>query len=100
AYLIVRAEISEAALREPFDRWYREEHLPDAHRAFKANAAWRGWSSVDPKVHYAFYEFDDLDRVKAITGSAEIEALIAEFDRTWEGRVTRTRDVVEQLQSI
>ncbi|MDA0662922.1 MAG: hypothetical protein O3B08_08810 [Proteobacteria bacterium] len=98
-YLIVRAEVPEAD-RDAFDHWYETEHLPDAKKAFKALGAWRGWSTIDPLSHFAFYEFPDLEAASAVSGSDEIKALIAEFDRVWQGRVTRTRDVVDILQSI
>jgi len=34
AWLVVRAVVADAADRAPFDRWYRDEHLPDAVKAF------------------------------------------------------------------
>jgi hypothetical protein len=55
AYFIVRARITDAIRKEDFDRWYQEEHLPDARAAFDARRAWRGWSAVDASVHYAYY---------------------------------------------
>ena len=100
AYLIVRAEVADENNRAAFDTWYRDEHLPDAVAAFGANRAWRGWSDVDPSVHFAFYEFDDLQRVREIASSEAIKGLIAEFDRLWDGKVVRTRDVVENIHSI
>jgi hypothetical protein len=100
AYLIVKAEVREAAERPRFDRWYAEEHLRDAVRAFKARRAWRGWSQVEPAQHYAFYEFDTLAAAQAVMGSDAIKGLIAEFDRVWGNRVTRTRDVVETAQAL
>jgi hypothetical protein len=54
AWLVVRAVVADAADRAPFDRWYRDEHLPDAVKAFGAWAAWRGWSRADPSVHCAY----------------------------------------------
>jgi hypothetical protein len=51
-------------------------------------------------VHLAFYEFPTLQAANAIADSKAIKALIEEFDLTWEGRVTRTRDVVEIIQNI
>jgi hypothetical protein len=95
AYLVVRAVVADAADRAAFDRWYRDEHLPDAVKAFGARRAWRGWSTLDPAVHTAFYQFDSIAAVHAIGESAAIKTLIAEFDRCWDTRVTRTRDVVE-----
>jgi hypothetical protein len=100
AYLIVRAEVADANDRGAFDTWYRDEHLPDAVKAFGAKRAWRGWSDVDASVHFAFYEFDDLASVRAIASSDAIKGLIAEFDRLWDGKVERTREVVENIQTI
>ncbi|PPQ30127.1 EthD domain-containing protein [Rhodopila globiformis] len=94
AYFIVRAVVADPADREPFDHWYRTEHLPDALTAFKATAAMRGWSAVDPSVHMAFYRFETLEAAQAIGSSDVIKGLIAEFDLRWGERVKRTRDVL------
>jgi hypothetical protein len=95
AWLMVRAVVAEPADRPRFDRWYAEEHLPDALKAFGAARAWRCWSALDPRTHFAFYEFPDLARAQQISDSPEIRTLIAEFDRVWGDRVTRTREVME-----
>src|ERR1017187_2085333 len=100
AYFIVRAKVVDAALKDDFDRWYQDEHLPDALKAFKARRAWRGWSAVDPLVHYAYYEFDDMARAQAIQGSDALKRLVAEFDRVWGDKVPRSRDVVEVVQPL
>ena len=34
AFLIVRAEV-DPAVRDAFDAWYQDEHLPDAVRSFR-----------------------------------------------------------------
>jgi hypothetical protein len=94
AYLVVRAVVADPEDRAPFDRWYRAEHLPDAVKAFNAVSAMRGWSTADPSVHTAYYRFGTLEDVQAISGSPAMKALIAEFDRMWGPRVTRTRDIV------
>ena len=99
AFLIVRAEVDPAA-REAFDAWYRNEHLPDAVVAFDAAGASRGWSEVDDNVHIAFYEFADLAEVNRVMGSDALKGMIAEFDRHWQGKVTRTREVLELIQEI
>lgn len=99
AYLIVRAEVSEAD-RDAFETWYETEHLPDAKKAFDALSARRGWSDVTPGVHIAIYEFPDLARAREIGQSQAIKNLIAEFDRTWQDRVTRSREIVEIIQQI
>lgn len=100
AYLIVRAEVAEAD-RDAFDHWYETEHLPDAHRAFGAISARRGWVDETPRLHVAIYEFPSVERARQIAnGSSEITALIAEFDRVWQDRVKRTREVVGVTQTL
>lgn len=99
AYLIVRAEVT-VDDRAAFDRWYETEHLPDAKKAFGASSAFRGWSDVIAGVHIAIYEFPDLAKARSVLASDEIKALIAEFDRVWQGRVVRTREVIEVLQTL
>lgn len=81
AYLIVRAIVADPADRAPFDHWYQTEHLPDALKAFAAEAAMRGWSSTDPSVHTAFYRFATLQAAQAAGAGNAIKTLIAEFDR-------------------
>lgn len=100
AYFMVRAQVVDKTVTDAFDRWYRDEHLPDALAGFGARRAWRGWSAVDASVHHAFYEFDDLASAQAIQGSDALKRLIAEFDRLWGNRVTRSRDFVEVIQAI
>ena len=102
ALFIVRAIVPEAD-REAFDHWYETEHLPDAMRAFGTDRARRGWSEIDPGTHVAVYEFPTLAharRIAANDGSPEIQALIAEFDRVWQGRVTRSREIVGVAQDL
>ena len=100
AWFIVRAQVVDAADRNAFDRWYQNEHLPEATNVFKARRAWRGWSDVEPNVHYAVYEFDDVAEVRALPGSDGLKGLVAEFDRVWGNRVTRTRDIVDAIQTL
>lgn len=100
ACFIVRAQIVDAEVKEAFDRWYQDEHLPDALEAFNARRAWRGWSEVDANVHYAVYEFDDLKTARAIPDSDALKRLVVEFDRRWGDRVTRRREIVDAVQTI
>jgi hypothetical protein len=99
AYLAVRAEVPEPD-RARFDHWYETDHLPRALRAFGANRAWRCWSKSEPGVHVAFYEFDSVEAAEAIHKSDTATPLIADFDKTWQGRVTRRREVLEIVQEI
>ncbi|MBW8268128.1 hypothetical protein [Caldovatus aquaticus] len=94
-YFTVRAVVADPADRPRFDQWYETEHLPDAAAAFGARRAWRAWSRTDPSVHFAFYEFPDAADAEAVLASPALKALIAEFDRVWGARVTRTRDILE-----
>jgi hypothetical protein len=100
AYLVVRAVVADPADRAAFDAWYCDEHLPDAVKAFGAEAAWRGWSTLDPSVHTAFYQFPSMEKVQAIGDGVAIKELIAEFDRRWGDRVTRTRDIMAVASEI
>lgn len=100
AYFMVRAQVMDSMVEDAFDRWYQEEHLPDAVKAFGARRAWRGWSDSDPSVHYAFYEFADIEGARAIQGSDALKQLVAEFDRAWGGKVKRSRDFIEVVQAV
>jgi len=100
AWLVVRAVVADAADRADFDHWYRTEHLPDALRDFQAQAAWRGWSNNDPAVHCAFYRFASAAAADAATSGDTIKALIAEFDRRWGTRVTRTREIIDVADAL
>ena len=99
AYLIVRAEVEEES-RDKFDHWYEKEHLPDALRDFQAISAMRGWSDVEQGIHLAFYEFPDLTAANKILNSDLIKEFINEFDRHWEGKVKRTREIFEVKQML
>ena len=97
---MVRAVVANADDRPGFDTWYETEHLPDALRIFGATRAWRTWSRSDPSVHIAFYEFADCDAADAIQGTDGIKGLIAEFDRLWGDKVTRSREVLDVVGEI
>ena len=100
AWLMVRAEVGEAD-REAFDRWYENEHLPDAMKAFAIDHAWRGWSDVEAGIHDAFYEFPSIERAReVVNGSEAIKGMISEFDRCWEDRVVRSREIIDRTQLL
>ena len=100
AYFVVRAVNPNADDRAAFDRWYQNEHLPDAMRAFGITRAFRAWNRTDPSVHCAFYEFPSAAAAEAATPPAVLTRLIAEFDRHWQGKVTRSREIFEVMQEI
>ena len=95
ACFMVRAQIAADVVKKDFDRWYGEEHLPDALKTFKAKRAWRAWSALEPSVHYAFYEFESMAAARAIEGSPGLKRLVADFDKAWGNRVARSRDFIE-----
>jgi hypothetical protein len=99
AYLAVRAEVPEAD-RARFDHWYETDHLPWALRSFGACRAWRCWSRSDPGLHIAFYEFDSVAAAEATQTAEGTKALVADFDRVWEGRVTRRREILEMVHEL
>jgi hypothetical protein len=39
AYFVVRATVADPAKRKAFDEWYKNEHLPDAAKAFGVSKA-------------------------------------------------------------
>ncbi len=100
AYLVVRAVVADPGDRPAFDAWYKNEHLPDALAAFGAETASRGWSELDPSVHCAFYRFPTLLAAQTASRGAEIQALIAEFDRVWDTRVIRSRDIISIAEEL
>jgi hypothetical protein len=99
-YFVVRAVIANPDDRAEFDRWYQDEHLPDAMKAFGVTHAFRAWNRTDPSIHCAFYEFPSVAAAEALGGTAVITSLIEEFDRHWAGKVTRSREIFEVMQEI
>jgi len=91
AYFMVRAVVTEP-LRQKFDQWYSSHHLPWALKDFKAEKAWRYWSTIDPGVHYAIYQFADQVKLDAAMKDEVLKPLIADFDKAWPSGVTRSRD--------
>ena len=100
AQLVVRAEVPDPADRAPFDHWYATDHLPWATRVFGARRAWRCWRRTDLAIHYAFYEFADVEQAQALLGSERIKPLVADFDRVWGNRGARRREILEVVQEM
>lgn len=91
-YFIVRATVTDLAKREAFDKWYAEEHLPDAVKSFGARKAWRYWSESDPAVHIAQYQFADRAALDHGTRPENMTRLVADFDKAWPG-IPRAREI-------
>jgi hypothetical protein len=96
-YFIVRATIADPAQRAAFDAWYRDEHLPDAVKAFGAQKAWRFWSESDPAVHIAQYQFADRAALDRGTRPEVLQRLVADFDNAWPG-VPRSREILKLVE--
>ena len=96
-FFIVRATIPDPAQRAAFDKWYAEEHLPDAAKCFGAQKAWRFWSESDPAVHMAWYRFADRAALDHGTRPEVIKRLVDDFDRDWPG-IPRSREIVTLAQ--
>ncbi len=92
-YFMVRSVVIEP-LRQKFDRWYSEHHLPMALSEFRCEKCWRFWSTADAGVHYAVYQFADMARLDAALKSDGFKGLVADFDQAWPAGVTRTRDML------
>ena len=99
AYFMVRAVVEEP-LRQKFDHWYSADHLPWAVKDFKAEKAWRYWSTIDPGVHYAVYQFADEAKLKAAMKDEVLNPLIADFDKSWPSGVTRSRDLLRLAEEL
>ncbi len=93
--LMVRAVIANPTDRPSFETWYEKEHLPDAVNTFRPLRAWRSWNRSDPSVHIACYEFENVQQAEAMLHTDGIKALIAEFDRVWGDKVSRTREILD-----
>ncbi|WP_257165179.1 hypothetical protein [Bradyrhizobium sp. SRS-191] len=99
AIFVVRATVPDPAKREAFDRWYRDVHLPDAIKSFGVRKAWRVWSLIDPAVHQAMYQFDDVAAMERAVGDDEMKRLIVDFERDWPD-VPRTRESFTLAQIV
>ncbi len=95
-YLMVRAVLADANDRPAFEHWYVTEHMPQAIEAFGALRGWRYWNRTDPDVHFAFYEFASVAEADALVSSSALAGMVAEFNRVWGSRVSRTREILEQ----
>jgi hypothetical protein len=99
AFFVVRATVPDPTKRAAFDRWYENEHLPDAARSWGVKKAWRFWSLSDPAVHQATYQFDDEASLERAMKGEDLNRLVADFNRDWPD-VTRTRDTFVLVQEF
>jgi len=101
AYFVVRATVKDASKRGAFDSWYQKEHLPDATKTWGVKRAWRAWSTTEPSLHQATYEFADEASLDRAMKGEDLKRLVADFNRDWPS-ITRTREtfvLAEEFQS-
>jgi hypothetical protein len=98
-YFVVRATVTDPAKRKAFDTWYQKEHLPDATKSWGVKRAWRLWSTTDPSLHQATYEFADEASLDRAMKGEDLKRLVADFNRDWPD-VTRTRETFMLAQEF
>jgi len=84
--------------RPDFYAWYGESHSLEGMRQFGFRRFWRCWSHLDPSIHCAFYELSDTEHYDRIEKSPAFAAMVDDFSATWDGKVTRVRDVMQIVQ--
>jgi hypothetical protein len=100
SHMIVRATVRDASIRDEFDQWYATDHMAEAFATFHPARCWRSWSKVDPAVHYACYEFASVEALDSMIESDAFKAMVDDFTRKWEGKVTRDRDFMVAVQLV
>ena len=74
--------------------------MPAAVAVFHPARTWRSWSTLDPAIHYAFYEFAEKGQLEAMMVTDEFKVMVADFTKKWGGRVSRERDVVVTVPTV
>lgn len=100
AFILIRSVVPNADDRKAFDHWYETDHLPLVLSKINVTNGWRFWSHRGPAVHYALVEFPDMNALEQATHSENFKFLLADYDRVWGSRVTRTRDIIEKVQHL
>jgi hypothetical protein len=98
-FFVVRATVTDPSKRAAFDKWYENEHLPDAVKSWGVKKAWRFWSLTDPAVHQATYQFDDEASLERAMKGEDLKRLTADFNRDWPD-IRRTRDTFVLVQEF
>jgi hypothetical protein len=87
-------------LKTDFDNWYENEHLSEAKQSFYAISASRGWETENGDIHYAYYEFDHLEKANKILKSESLKKMINIYDKKWSHQIDRTRKIITISQEI
>jgi len=98
AFVLVRSVLANPEDREAFNHWYETDHYPLIFsKVPDVTQAWRFWSRAEPAVHYALGEFANMTELQRAASSDGFKHVVADYDRTWGPRVTRTRDIIEKV---
>ena len=98
-FLIVKSFVP-SHLKKDFDNWYEKEHLLEAKESFYAISAFRGWETENKDTHYAYYEFDNLEKARKILKSEALKKMINIYDNKWSNQIDRTRKFISITQEI
>ena len=98
-FLVVKSFVP-SHLKKDFDDWYEKEHLFEAKQTFSAISASRGWEIVNEDIHYAYYEFGDLEEADKILKSKALNKMINIYDKKWSNQIDRTRKIITITQEI
>ena len=98
-FLVVKSFVP-TYLKKDFDDWYEKEHLFEAKQTFSAISASRGWQIENEDIHYAYYEFSDLEQANEILKSEALNKMINIYDKKWSNQIERTRKIISITQEI
>ena len=98
-FLVVKSFVP-SHLKKDFDDWYENEHLSEAKQSFSAISASRGWEIENEDVHYAYYEFGDLEEAEKTLKSKALKKMIQIYDKKWSNQIERTRKIISFTQEI
>ena len=98
-FLVVKSFVPKH-LKKDFDDWYEKEHLFEAKQTFSAISASRGWEIENEDIHYAFYEFYNLEKANKILKSEALKKMIRIYDKKWSNQIDRTRKIISITQEI
>ena len=98
-FLVVKSFVP-SRLQKDFDDWYEKEHLFEAKESFYAISASRGWETENKDIHYAYYEFDSLEKANKILKSEALNKMIQIYDNKWSNQIDRTRKIISITQQI
>ena len=98
-FLVVKSFVP-SHLKKDFDVWYEKEHLCEAKQTFYAISAFRGWEIENENIHYAYYEFDSLEKANEILKSEALNKMIHIYDNKWSNQIDRTRNIISITQEI